>query len=123
MKTLVFVDDEADLLDVYEIFLLEIFNKDSQVNFKFFNNPLKAKDFILNKKDNRDTFIFSDIKMPECSGISLYENCRHKIFNENWAFISGDSVHYEKEYKDIKFFHKPIGFEEFSDYLSKLLKF
>lgn len=115
---ILFVDDEVDLLELYEYFLEEL-----PIDYKFAYDGSEAIEILKNEKFD---FIFSDIRMPFKSGIEFLEYInnhnlkpRHFCFITAYREITKEAI-MEKGADNI--IYKPIGREILVDYITKLIE-
>ena len=69
----VFVDDEPDIRDIYEVFLSSLFGE--ELKFEFFLNGEECLKYLEKHEMQRKHFlIISDINMPKMDGFTLLKN-------------------------------------------------
>lgn len=111
-----FVEDEVELLELYEIILDEL-----DIDFKLAQNGAVALDLI--KSEDFD-FVFSDIRMPVMDGFELLKNIKKEelpiksfVFITAHVDISKDEVQ-SKGAQDI--LYKPLGHRDLVRYINQL---
>ncbi|EQC45529.1 response regulator [Bacteriovorax sp. Seq25_V] len=109
----VFVDDEPDIKDIYEVFLSSLFG--DELKFEFFLNGEECLKFLESKDmEGKHVLIISDINMPKMDGFTLLKNISNKFENAEVALSSAyDNTDYkEKGYSlgAIDFIPKPVDF-------------
>ena len=81
--TIVLIDDEANILDLYESFIdLEKYQVEK------FEEPQKALDFIKENSTNI-AMVISDFKMPEMNGFELREKMLEADHDMPFALVTG----------------------------------
>lgn len=105
------VDDELDLLQVYERYF-------KFLGYKYFSasNGSQAEAIIMN--ENID-YVICDILMPGMSGLELYEKIVNQDNCPHFIFCSGGEFPYTPPYpeKIVAFFQKPF---DLPDLLAKM---
>lgn len=72
MKTMLLLDDDLVILDIYKYFLYKRYGK--TIEYVCENNPKRALEYFKKHKDNIDLIIF-DYKMPEINGEYFILEC------------------------------------------------
>ena len=117
--TIIMVDDEAGIKDIFSFFV-EKFQEKSSVNidFKFFQDPRACLDFFTESHEkiaSEKVFVISDINMPDTNGIDFMKEVISKypfinpIFCTAYSSASFQKVCYEMGAFD--FYSKPIDYE------------
>ncbi|HMA69108.1 MAG TPA: PAS domain S-box protein [Candidatus Mcinerneyibacterium sp.] len=118
---LVYVDDEEALTEIFSEKLPEF-----GCSVKTFNNPKKAKDYILKNYKNYDAFIF-DQTMPDLTGEDLTRIIRKEAIDVPIFILTGYSKVFDEEKAEKigvnGYFYKPVNFEKlYQDIYRKLEK-
>ncbi|OIQ17525.1 MAG: hypothetical protein BM556_12035 [Bacteriovorax sp. MedPE-SWde] len=113
-----FVEDEAELLELYQILL-----EDLDINFKLACNGEEALKLLETEEYD---YVFSDIRMPKMDGFELLDNIVGKNLNiKRFVFItahvdiSKEDVE-EKGAQDI--LYKPLGHKHLKTYIQDILQ-
>lgn len=114
---LIFVDDEADLKGLYQIFLSHAFSM--EIKFEFFE---RARDCIsfLEKMEIADSpvIVVTDIDMPDIDGYGLLTYIRENFRNVDVVISSGfdEEEKKEKAYElgALDYIIKPVDFTKLS---------
>ena len=110
MKSVVIIDDDAEMLNMLQRF----FQRFLEVKIQTFTNPKHALSYI---RDERVDFVLSDIMMPQMNGIELLQTIQ--IMNEPpkvlmmTAQATLDKVIKSHRYNAFDFIIKPFNFEAF----------
>ncbi|EQC44346.1 response regulator [Bacteriovorax sp. Seq25_V] len=112
-----FVEDEIELLELYEIFL-----DDMNVNYSLAKDGLEALELLA--KDKYD-YIFSDIRMPNMDGFELLQAIQNKeISVKSFVFITAN-VDVSREEASSKgasdILYKPLPHKKLKLYIEELL--
>jgi CheY-like chemotaxis protein len=113
-----FVEDEPELLELYEILLDDI-----GIDFTLADNGKKALEYLENEHFD---FVFSDIRMPVMDGFELLENIKNNDFFKLKQFIFM-TAHVDISKEDAKskgandILYKPMGHKDLSAYVKELL--
>lgn len=112
-----FVEDELELLELYEMLL-----EDMNIEFKLAQNGAEALEMLT--KDHYD-FVFSDIRMPKMDGFELLENIiNNKLDVKKFVFITAhvDISKQEVEQKGASdILYKPLGHKVLKKYIRDLM--
>ena len=110
----IFIEDELPALELLQIYALKV--QSLQV-LGFFDNPIKAFSFL---SENEVDIIFTDILMPNLSGIELIKSLRKKPYI---VLITADASHALDGYEldIIDYLIKPITFDRFMHAVNKIL--
>ena len=113
-----FVEDEVELLELYELLL-----DDMNIEFKLAQNGLEAIELL--SSENYD-FVFSDIRMPKMDGFELLKKITEKEINiKKFIFITAHVDISKDEAKDKgadDILYKPLGHKNLREYIHDLLK-
>lgn len=114
-KSILIVEDEIDLLDIFEE-NLTLFGCTVQKA----KNGQEALKLILN---NKFDFILSDIRMPELDGTELLKALKLNFEQlPKFIFLSGQTNHSDEELKlmgAVDVLHKPFNLNQLADILYK----
>ncbi len=121
----VFVDDEPDIRDIYEVFLSSLFGE--ELKFEFFLNGEECLKYLEKHEMQRKHFlIISDINMPKMDGFTLLKNISNDYINAEVALSSAyDNPDYkEKGYSlgAIDFIPKPVDFTKIAQLIRDRIK-
>lgn len=112
--TCVFVEDEAPAMELLKIYTSKIPNL---TVLGYFDNSLEAVNFL---SENKVDVIFTDINMPQLTGIELIQTIRK---NADIVFITANPEHavhaFDLEIAD--YMVKPVPFERFAKCVNKLM--
>ena len=103
LKTLLFVDDEEEILEI----LIDLFDDEG---YKL-HTATKATDALQIMEDNPVDFVLSDLKLPDSSGVELLSQIREKNPQIVRVLTSG--------YLDVKFGSVSENKQDGTLYLSK----
>lgn len=111
MKTLVVIDDELEMEDLYGL-MLEDAIQAGQLNYKFFGD---AREFLTWLQTNTPDLVLCDLNMPHHSGIDIGRAIRARDQAIKLYFVSGYEA---RDYADIMkelgvshFLSKPLDYE------------
>jgi DNA-binding LytR/AlgR family response regulator len=112
--TCVFIEDEAPAMNLLKIYASRTINLEV---LGFFDNSLEAVRFLT---ENSVDVIFTDVNMPQLSGIELVQSLRNK---PHIIFITANAEYavngFELDITD--FLIKPVTFERFMKSVNKVL--
>lgn len=117
MKKVVFIDDEKDIIELYQLIL-----EDSKDFFYvFFSDAQKACDYLA---QNSVDLIVCDETMEDLNGLEVLTKIRKSSANSEVLFYvaSGNPDLNIPAYKDlncVRFFQKPFDLEEILDMIKK----
>ncbi len=117
MKKIVFVDDEKDIIELYQLILEDT----EDLKFYFYSNPMLALEFL---KEYQVDLVVCDEAMQEINGLEVLKSIRHSKLNNNTRFYlaSGnpdlDSSPYQK-LNCLRFFQKPFEVTDILDMIKK----
>lgn len=83
-KTILYVDDEAINLRVFQLMFQKHFN------VVLMEGPLSALEYL--KANTSVDYLISDYKMPEMNGFDLIKNLREANFNKPCFILSGFNI-------------------------------
>lgn len=105
-KVIVFVDDEAAIVNAFEMYF-SIFFKDSKI--VCFSDPVMAFDYCVTHPVD---VLVTDVNMPELNGFELIKKVRETGLTPSVVIVSGfySSEHQESfsALGDFSFFTKPV---------------
>lgn len=120
MKKILVLDDEQDVDFIFRVMLEDEINE-GKLQIDFFSNPQVCLDELARNPDRVYDYIFSDINMPQISGVQFARVLRNRGYKGRIAFISAYLVDdYEDDMKILnieKFFSKPLNFNEIKEVL------
>ncbi len=112
-----FVEDEAELLELYEMLL-----EDLKIDFTLAKNGVEALEFLSSEQFD---FVFSDIRMPKMDGFELLENIKtNGIDLKKFVFIT---AHVDISKQDVEkkgasdILYKPLGHRALKEYIRELM--
>jgi two-component system response regulator YesN len=115
MKTLVVIDDEIEMEELYGLMLRDYIDQDL-LSYKFFSD---ARSFVEWINANKASLVLCDLNMPYLSGIEVGRIIRQKDPSARLFFVSG---HEASDFKDVmnelnveRFLSKPLDYEEILD--------
>ena len=112
--TCIFVEDEAPAMNLLKVYAERLPNLEV---LGFFDRPIDAIHFL---NENTVDLIFTDVNMPQMSGIELIQSLRHKPYI---VFITANSEYavngFELDITD--FLVKPVTFERFVKSVNKVM--
>lgn len=111
MKKILFLDDEKDIIDLYEMVLDD---NDEQLEFLFFSSADKANEYL---KSNAVDLVVCDEAMREFRGLDILKTMRNSSVNNKAIFYlaSGNPDLNNIPYKELKchrFFQKPFEVDD-----------
>jgi DNA-binding LytR/AlgR family response regulator len=112
--TCIFIEDELPALELLQIYASKVPTLEV---LRFFDNPMEAFSFL---SENEVDIIFTDILMPNLSGIELIKSLRKSPY---LVLITADASHALNGYEldIIDYLIKPITFERFMQAINKIL--
>lgn len=113
MIRILVLDDEIDVEFIFKV-MFEDEIQDKKIEIDFFSNPQDCLNHFINHPELKYDHIFSDINMPQISGIKFVTELRNMNYSGPISFIS---AYMQEDFKsDIDRLH-------ISHYLSKPLDF
>lgn len=110
-STLVYVDDEKDLLEIFEIL-----NSSLPVSLKTFNDPNEGLDFINTFPETDKLVVFCDVTMPKMNGIKLKGLIEKEV---DFYFVTADALSNLKDVDKENILSKPLSPETVEEICNK----
>lgn len=108
--TVVYLDDEPDLTELF----VDLFSS-SEIEIKVFNDPMKAKDYLLSHTPH---LVFFDYRLPGITGDKLALELNLKMPT---ILVTGD-MDVSTQFKFTKIFKKPYDINQMREYISLCLQ-
>lgn len=110
-NTLVYIDDEKELLEIFEIL-----NSSLAVNLKIFNDPNEGLDFINSFPDTDKLIVFCDVTMPKMNGVKLKSLIEKEV---EFYFVTADPLSNLKDVNKENILSKPLSSETVEEICNK----
>lgn len=117
MKKVLFLDDEKDIIDLYQMILED----SDKLECVFFSNALLANEYL---KEHVVDLVVCDEAMKEYRGLDILKTMRNGSVNKKTIFYlaSGNPDLNTKPYQELncqRFFQKPFELDEILDMIKK----
>lgn len=111
-NTLIYIDDEEDLLEIFEIL-----NSSLPVDLKTFNDSRQGLEFINSFSGSSKLLIFCDVTMPQIDGVKLKSLIKQDV---EFYFVTADPFFKLKDVNEENILSKPLSPDTVKDICEKV---